>query len=127
MQNKNNIKCGITFTDKKRVEYVKKHLPVDNIISSLSEHFKILGDFNRLKILFALSKKELCVCDISSLIGVSVSTISHQLRLLKYSRLVKFRKDKKMVYYTLYDQHVNKIINEALKHQRRELMLYKIY
>lgn len=121
MQNKNNIKCGITFTDKKRVEYVKKHLPVDNIISSLSEHFKILGDFNRLKILFALSKKELCVCDISSLIGVSVSTISHQLRLLKYSRLVKFRKDKKMVYYTLYDQHVNKIINEALKHQKERV------
>jgi len=118
MKNKNNNVCGIAFTDQKKVEYVKKHLPSDITINNLAEQFKCLSDYTRLKIILALTKKELCVCDISSLIGVSVSAISHQLRLLKNSKLVKFRKDKKMVYYSLDDQHINKIINEALKHQK---------
>lgn len=117
--NKNkNIVCEITFIDEKKVEYVKKNLPYDTVISNLTEQFKSLSDFTRLKILLALSKKELCVCDISALIGVSVSAISHQLRLLKNARLVKYRKDGKMVYYTLEDKHINKIINETLKHSK---------
>ena len=115
--NNQNIVCSVTFTDKKKVDFVRKHIPQDFIITNLAEQFKCLSDYTRLKIILALAKKELCVCEISLLLEVSVSAISHQLRLLKNLKLVKFRKDKKMVYYSLDDQHISKIINEALKHQ----------
>ncbi|MBK7381069.1 MAG: helix-turn-helix transcriptional regulator [Ignavibacteriales bacterium] len=115
--NKNNdIVCEIEFIDEKKVKAVKKKLPKDSFINELSETFKSLSDFRRLKILLSLAEDELCVCDIAALTGVSVSAISHQLRLLKNYRLVKHRKEGKMVYYSLDDEHISKIVNEATKH-----------
>ncbi len=117
---KNHI-CEITVIDEKKVKAVKKKLPGDSLINELSETFKSLSDFTRLKILLSLAEDELCVCDIAALTGVSVSAISHQLRLLKNTRLVNHRKNGKMVYYSLDDQHINKIVNEATKHCKENI------
>jgi len=112
----NNIVCEVELIDEKKVKAVQKKLPDDSLITELSETFKNLSDFTRLKILLSLAEDELCVCDIAALTGVSVSAISHQLRLLKNNRLVSHRKEGKMVYYSLDDEHINKIVNEASKH-----------
>ena len=114
--NKDNIVCEVELIDEKKVKAVKKKLPQDTLINQLSETFKSLSDFTRLKILLSLAEEELCVCDIAALTGVSVSATSHQLRLLKNARLVNYRKEGKMVYYSLDDEHINKIVNEATKH-----------
>ncbi|MCL5030837.1 MAG: metalloregulator ArsR/SmtB family transcription factor [Bacteroidetes bacterium] len=114
--NKGNIVCEVELIDEKKVKAVKKKLPQDTLINQLSETFKSLSDFTRLKILLSLAEEELCVCDIAALTGVSVSATSHQLRLLKNARLVNYIKEGKMVYYSLDDEHINKIVNEATKH-----------
>jgi len=112
---KNHI-CEITVIDAKKVKAVKKKLPDDSLLNELSETFKSLSDFTRLKIILSLAKEELCVCDVAALAGVSISAISHQLRLLKNIGLVKYRKEGKMVYYSLDEEHMSKIVNEAAKH-----------
>ena len=108
--------CKINFVDEEKVNKVKASLPEPQSIMNLSETFKSLGDGTRLKVVFALFEEELCVCDLASLIGVSVSAISHQLRILRNNRLVKYRKEGKMVYYSLDDNHIKQIISEAQKH-----------
>jgi ArsR family transcriptional regulator len=108
--------CGVMVIDKKKVKSVAKSLPDDTEIDDLTNTFKILNDRTRLKIVLALAKEELCVCDLSALIGVSVSAISHQLRLLRNMRIVKNRKDGKMVYYSIEDSHIENIISETLVH-----------
>jgi len=116
---KNNIDapvCGVTYIDEKKVLKVQKNFPDETIINDTSEILKILGDPTRLIIVLALTKEELCVCDLSALANVSVSAVSHQLRLLRGQRLVKHRKQGKMVYYTLADEHIDKIIAAALEH-----------
>jgi DNA-binding transcriptional ArsR family regulator len=85
-------------------------------IVSLSEIFKVLSDPTRLKIVLALTKEELCVFDIAQLLGVTDSAVSHQLRLLKTLRLVKYRKAGKMVYYSLDDEHIDDLISIATRH-----------
>jgi len=85
-------------------------------ILRLAETFKVLGDPTRMKIIFALSLEELCVCDIANLLGTTKSAVSHQLRVLRNMRLVKYRKDGKMVYYSLDDGHINHLIEEGLRH-----------
>ena len=110
--------CKETVVNYEKVEAVKKELPSTREIADLSEIFKVLGDPTRLKIVLALAKEELCVCDLATLINLSVSAISHQLRLLRNLRLVKYRKSGKMVYYMLDDDHIESIINQALIHIR---------
>lgn len=116
---KNNIDapvCGVTYIDEKKVLKVQKNFPDETIINDTSEILKVLGDPTRLRIVMALTKEELCVCDLSALANVSVSAVSHQLRLLRGQKLVKHRKQGKMVYYTLADEHIDKIIAAALEH-----------
>jgi ArsR family transcriptional regulator len=110
--------CSQTVVDEEKVNLVKNQLPHDGEIAALSETFKVLGDPTRLRIVLALAKEELCVCDLATLIGVTVSAISHQLRLLRGMRLVKYRKQGKMVYYSLDDEHIENIIGEAQTHIR---------
>lgn len=110
------LKNRITLMDEAKVKKVRKFMPNKDDILDLSDSFKMLGDSTRLKILFALKSEELCVGDISSLIGTSISAVSHQLRLLRNYRYVKHRKDGKMVYYSLADKHIFNIISEALTH-----------
>ena len=115
-QANNDAVCGVIAIDEKKVKAVTKLMPKDLEVERTAETFKILGDPTRLKIVLALLKKELCVCDLSALIGVSVSAISHQLRLLRNMRIVKNRKDGKMVYYSIDDLHIENIISETLVH-----------
>ena len=85
-------------------------------VTTLAETFKILGDPTRIKIAFALSKEELCVCDIANLLGVSQSAVSHSLRTLRQMKLVRFRKEGKIAYYTLDDDHIANLLDEGFRH-----------
>ncbi len=98
------------------IERAYKSLPEIVHIYDMAEIFKILGDPSRLRILLALAKEELCVCDLATLINASVSSVSHHLRLMKGLKLVKFRKEGKLVYYSLADEHVESIIAETMDH-----------
>lgn len=98
------------------VERVRELLPTDETLYDLAELFKIFGDSTRVKILYALLEGELCVCDIAKLMEVTQSAVSHQLRVLKGSKLVKFRREGKTVYYSLADEHVIRILSQGMEH-----------
>ena len=98
------------------VAFAKKQMPDENTLNKLSGLYKVFGDTTRIKILYSLSESEMCVCCISELHGMSLSAVSHQLRVLKQAELVKFRRDGKEVYYSLADDHVKTIIGQGLDH-----------
>lgn len=98
------------------IDRVKNELVSDEILYDLGDFFKILGDSTRIKILVALCKSSMCVCDIAALFGMSHSAISHQLRVLKQGRIVKHKKQGRVVYYSLDDEHIRGIIGDALVH-----------
>ena len=108
--------CEFEFVDEARVNLVRKLMPDAKAVEGLSDIFKVLGDPTRLRIISALATRELCVCDIANLLGTSVSAVSHQLRVLRISKLVKHRKEGKMVYYSLDDDCVETLLREGLKH-----------
>ncbi len=83
---------------------------------ALAETFRVLGDATRVKIAFALSHEELCVCDLANLLGVSQSAVSHSLRTLRQMRLVRFRKEGKIAYYKLDDEHIDNLLQEGFRH-----------
>ena len=97
---------------------LKNTAPSEETFTDLSDLFKMFADSTRIKILCALFESELCVCDIAELLEMTISAISHQLRLLKQAKLVKFRRDGQTVYYSLADDHVYKIIGQGLDHIR---------
>ena len=103
--------CEITQVHQGAVDQVRQVLPPDEVLSDLADLFKIFGDSTRIKILYAL-----CVCDIADLLGLTQSAISHQLRVLRSSKLVKFRRDGKTLYYSLADEHVCRIISQGMEH-----------
>lgn len=98
------------------IERIKNEMPAEEIMYDLAELFKIFGDSTRIKILCVLLEAEMCVSDISALIGVSQSAISHQLRSLKQSKLIKYRRVGKTLLYSLADDHVRTIINNGIEH-----------
>ena len=91
-------------------------MPADEEIYYLSEFYKVFGDSTRIKVLYLLVNRELCVNDIAAGLEMSQSSISHQLRVLKQNRLVKFRRDGKTIYYSLADDHVVNILCQGLEH-----------
>ena len=99
-------------------EAVRREMPTEDELFDLAELFKIFGDSTRVKILYLLFESEMCVCDIAELTGVTVSAVSHQLRVLKSAKLVKFRKEGKSVFYSLADEHVGSILAQGLEHIR---------
>ncbi len=99
-----------------KVKKVKEKMPSDEIIFELSELYKVFGDSTRMKIISALLEDELCVGDIAYIASSTQSAISHQLRVLKQAKLVKYRKDGKTVYYSLDDEHINQLFNIAKDH-----------
>ncbi|MFQ5601747.1 MAG: ArsR/SmtB family transcription factor [bacterium] len=113
-----NVNCNIFYVDEAKVRFVEKKIAANQDIFHLTETFKLLSDPTRLKILLALKEAELCCCDLATLLGVSRSAISHQLRLLKTMRLVKFRREGKIAYYSLDDTHINDLIEVAMAHSR---------
>ena len=108
--------CEETEVHEGTVEQVRSQLPQDEVLYDLAERFKIFGDSTRVKILYALLEAELCVCDIAKLMDVSQSAVSHQLRVLKGSKLVKFRREGKTLYYSLADEHVFRILSQGMEH-----------
>lgn len=108
--------CQVFQVHEDAVEQVRRSLPEDEVLYDLAELFKLFGDSTRIKILYALLKSELCVCDIAKLLGLTQSAISHQLRVLKGGKLVKFRRDGKTLYYSLADEHVCRIISQGMEH-----------
>lgn len=109
-------KCDSMCIHEGSLKKVKETIPSDEILYDLAELFKVFGDSTRVKILYALFEAELCVCDISQLLNVSQTAVSHQLRVLKTNKLVKCRKEGKNVFYSLADDHVCSIINQGLEH-----------
>ena len=92
----------------------------DDTIGLAAETFKVLGDPTRLRIAFALSREELCVCDLAVLLGVSQSVVSHSLRALRHMGVVRYRKDGKIAYYRLDDEHIARLVGEAVRHVEEE-------
>lgn len=102
------------------VDTVLNTMPQEEIVMDLASLFKVFGDATRIKIIYSISQGELCVCDIADAIGMSQSAVSHQLKYLKLSRLIKSRKEGKEVYYSLDDAHIESIFSEALDHVKEE-------
>lgn len=109
-----NCSCTVIHADV--VTRVKDTIPQEETLYDLAEFFKVFGDTTRIKILCALFQSELCVCDMAALLNMTQSAISHQLRVLKANRLVKFRRDGKVIYYSLDDEHIKHIFDEGLRH-----------
>lgn len=109
-------KCDAEVIHKEIVNQVKAKMPKEEILYDLAELFKVFGDTTRIKILWALAESEMCVCDIAALLNMTQSAISHQLRILKQAKLVKNRRDGKIVYYSLDDDHVEQIFGQGLAH-----------
>lgn len=101
---------------RREIALVKKGLPEDGVICDLADLFKVFGDSTRLKILSCLSMDELCVQDITALLGVGQSAVSHQLRTLRECRLVTSRREGKLMLYSLADDHVRSIIRTGYEH-----------
>jgi ArsR family transcriptional regulator len=115
--NRNEIdRCDCNVIHEDIVNSVREKMPDEENLYDLAELFKVFGDTTRIKILWALAESEMCVCDISVLLNMTQSAISHQLRVLKQARLVKNRKDGKIVFYSLDDAHVKQIFNQGLIH-----------
>ncbi len=113
-------RCDCTVIHEEVVNAVRKRMPEEEELYDLAELFKVFGDSTRIKILCALAESEMCVCDIANLLNMTQSAISHQLRLLKIARLVKNRKEGKVVYYSLDDDHVSEIFEQGLSHVNEE-------
>jgi len=108
--------CDYIHTHDAVVEAVRRQMPGEDTLYDLAELFRIFGDSTRIRILYVLFEAEMCVCDIATVLGMTQSAISHQLRSLKNARLVKARREGKTVFYSLADDHVQTIINQGLEH-----------
>ena len=112
----NTYICSVNAIDKIKVNHVESQLADINQTILVADLFKAFSDPTRLRIVQALLLEELCVCDISAIINISISAISHQLRLLRSMKIVKNRKQGKKVYYTLTDEHIQELIKIAVEH-----------
>jgi len=108
--------CEIEFVDERKVKKVRSAMKSPEAVALLAETFKVLGDPTRVRIAFALSREELCVCDIANLLGVAQSTVSHSLRTLRQMKLVRFRKEGRIAYYSLDDEHIANLLDEGFRH-----------
>lgn len=113
-----NETCAESCVHEDKVKAVLADMPAMETIYALADTFKTLGDPTRIKLLFALMQQELCVCDLAALIEVSESAVSHQLRVLRGQKLVRFRRDGKNLYYSLDDEHVSTLFAQGLNHVR---------
>ena len=98
------------------VAKVMEEMPEDEILFDLAELFKVFGDSTRIRILYVLFESEMCVRDIALLLNMTQSAISHQLQVLKKSKLVRYRRNGKTIFYTLADNHVRTIIDQGMEH-----------
>lgn len=108
--------CEINVIDKDKIELAQKGMPDTTILAETAEVFSLLGDLSRIRILQALSTTELCVCDLAAILGTSSSAVSHQLRLLRAKGIVRFRREGKIAYYSLADEHVHQLLTQMIQH-----------
>lgn len=110
------VSCEYIHAHPEIVEKVKSEMPEENNLFDLAELFKVFGDSTRIKILYTLSISEMCVCDIAQILGMTISAISHQLKILRQASLVGSRRVGKTIFYFLADDHVNLILNQGYEH-----------
>ena len=110
------VACDVDAIDPERVALVMASMIDEATTLGLAEIFRALGDPTRVRILHALAASELCVCDLAAILGMSQSAVSHQLRLLRSLRLVRHRREGRMVYYALDDDHIEKLLAQGLDH-----------
>ncbi len=113
---KNEFICDCNVIHQEIVKEVLEKMPQPDLFNKLAEFFKIIGDTTRSKILFALDKSEMCVCDIANVLGMSKSSISHQLGTLRRSGIVRCRRQGKEVYYMLDDEHIKQVFEIGIEH-----------
>ena len=114
----NDDACEVNVVDARKVTNVRRKMHSADAVQLLAETFRVLGDPTRVKIVFALSKEELCVCDLATIVGASQSAVSHSLRALRQMELVRYRKQGKIAYYSLDDEHIGRLIDEGFDHVR---------
>lgn len=114
------LRCSCNVIHEDIVNEVKSKMPHEENLYDLAELFKVFGDTARIKILWALDESEMCVCDIAFLLNMTQSAVSHQLRILRQAKLVKYRKEGKVIYYSLDDDHVKQIFNQGLLHIKHQ-------
>jgi len=114
IENIESCNCNVIHED--IITKVKNNMIDEELLYDLSDLYKVFGDTTRIKILHVLSISEMCVCDISALLGMKQSSVSHQLKTLRQAKLVKYRRSGKVVYYSLDDNHVVEIFNQGLAH-----------
>ena len=108
--------CEFIHAHEDIIQRVNESMPEDELLYDLAELYKVFGDSTRIRILYVLFEAEMCVCDLAQMLNMSMSAISHQLRVLKQSQLVKFRREGKTVFYSLADDHVRTIIDQGMEH-----------
>ena len=104
------------YVTEEKSKEIEEQMPPNEIAYDLADLYKVFSDTTRIRILYALSCTELCVYDISVVVGMSQSTVSHQLRVLKQAKLVKYRREGKTVFYSLADKHIHTILSQGLEH-----------
>ncbi|MBN2106537.1 MAG: helix-turn-helix transcriptional regulator [Deltaproteobacteria bacterium] len=113
---KNQDICQVKCINPGKIARTRRAMASEADCAGLAGIFKVLGDVTRVRMLQALSIQELCVCDLAAALDLNQSAVSHQLRLLRSARLVKYRKDGKVVYYSLDDDHVKTLFDQGLEH-----------
>lgn len=108
--------CDVRCVDESKVRRTRQAMKSAEAVATLAETFKVLGDPTRLRIAHALSREELCVCDLATVLGVSQSVVSHSLRALRQMRLVRYRKAGKIAYYALDDKHIGSLVGTGFNH-----------
>ncbi len=112
--------CEVKVIHEEKVQKAREQMPNDSILYDVAEFFKMLGDSTRIRMIYALRAGELCVCDLAGVLGMTSTAVSHQLRLLKQADLVRSRRDGKVVYYSLADDHVERIAAQGYEHITEE-------
>lgn len=115
---KERFSCGISVIHEESVGRVRAQLPPEGTLDAAATFFKVMGDGTRFRLLWALDRQELCVCDLAALLSMSKSAVSHQLRRLRENQLVTFRREGKMVYYQIADDHVHLMLKGCMDHAR---------
>lgn len=108
--------CQVNVIDKDKIELAQKNMPDSATLAETAEVFSLLGDLSRIRIVQALSTTELCVCDLAAILETSSSAVSHQLRLLRTKGIVRFRREGKIAYYSLADEHVHQLLSQMIEH-----------
>jgi DNA-binding transcriptional ArsR family regulator len=108
--------CQINVIDRDKIELAQKSMPETTTLTETADVFSLLGDLSRVRILQALSTTELCVCDLAAILKTTSSAVSHQLRLLRAKGIVRFRREGKIAYYSLADEHVHQLLTQMIKH-----------